>query len=62
MLPVAGASPLTRVAWENCRKIWEQRSIKKMKDWLEYHNDLDVVAGLQALTKMKVFYSERGVR
>ena len=30
-------------------------------DWLRYYNDLDVVPGLEALQKMRVFYAEKGI-
>ena len=30
-------------------------------DWLRYNNDLDVASGLEALEKMRNFYTEKGV-
>ena len=30
-------------------------------DWLCYYNNLDVAPGLEALEKMKSFYTERGI-
>ena len=30
-------------------------------DWLLYYNNLDVAAGLEALEKMRAFYTEKGI-
>ena len=30
-------------------------------DWLCYYNNLDVAPGLEALDKMRAFYTEKGV-
>ena len=30
-------------------------------DWLRYHNNLDVAPGLEALERMRAFYTEKGI-
>ena len=30
-------------------------------DWLRYHNDLDITPGLEALEKMRAFYTDKGI-
>ena len=35
--------------------------MRTFADWLRYYNNLDVAPGLEALEKMKSFYTERGI-
>ena len=35
--------------------------MKTFKDWVCYYNNLDVAPGLEALQKMKNFYTEKGI-
>ena len=35
--------------------------MKTFKEWLRYYNNLDVAPGLQALQKMKNFYTGKGI-
>ena len=35
--------------------------MKTFKDWVRYYNNLDVAPGLEALQKMKNFYTEKGI-
>ena len=35
--------------------------MKTFKDWVRYYNNLDVAPGLEALEKMKNFYTEKGI-
>jgi len=35
--------------------------MRTFADWLWYYNDLDVVPGLEALQKMRAFYTEKGI-
>ena len=35
--------------------------MKTFKDWVRYYNNLDVAPGLEALLKMKNFYTEKGI-
>jgi len=30
-------------------------------DWLRYYNDLDAASGLEALEKMRVFYTDKSI-
>ena len=47
--------------WKECKKTFKERGMKTFKDWLEYYNNLDVGPGLEALQKMKAFYTEKGI-
>ena len=47
--------------WENCKRIWKEKNVKTLKDWLKHYNDLDVTPGLEAITKMKTLYSAWGI-
>ena len=35
--------------------------MRTFADWLRYYNDLDVAPGLEALEKMRNFYTEKGI-
>ena len=35
--------------------------MKNFADWLRYYKNLDVEPGLEALQKMREFYSEKGI-
>jgi len=35
--------------------------MRTFADWLCYYNNVDVAPGLEALEKMKTFYSEKGI-
>ena len=35
--------------------------MRTFADWLRYYNDLDVAPGLEALQKMRAFYTEKGI-
>jgi len=35
--------------------------MRTFKDWLLYYNNLDVEPGLEALEKMRNFYTEKGI-
>lgn len=47
--------------WQACKKKFEEEGMKSFADWLRYYNNLDVLPGLEALEKMKAFYSEKGI-
>ena len=44
-----------------CRKLFRQKGMRTFRDWLEYYNNLDVAPGLEALEKMRGFYSSKGI-
>ena len=45
---------------EHCKQIWEDWGMQTMQDWLRYYNVLDVAPGLEAITKIKAFYTHWG--
>ena len=47
--------------WKACKKLFREKGMKTFKDWVRYYNDLDVAPGLEALQKMKNFYTEKGI-
>ena len=47
--------------WKVCKRLFVQRGMRTFADWLWYYNDLDVVPGLEALQKMRAFYTEKGI-
>ena len=46
---------------EECLRVFQERGMKTFADWLEYCNNLDVGLFLEALEKMRRFYSGLGV-
>ena len=47
--------------WKACKKRFREKGMKTFKDWVRYYNNLDVAPGLEALQKMKNFYTEKGI-
>ncbi|MCU7845747.1 MAG: DNA polymerase [Candidatus Thiodiazotropha sp. (ex Monitilora ramsayi)] len=47
--------------WRACKRLFKERGMHTFADWLRYYNDLDVAPGLEALQRMAVFYTERGI-
>ena len=52
---------LTRDEWEGCQRLFEENGMRTFADWLRYYNNLDVVPDLEALEKMRTFYTEKGI-
>ncbi len=44
-----------------CRKIWEEKGMTTMHNFLEWYNNLDVEPFIEALEKMNEFYRIRGI-
>ena len=44
-----------------CQRVWIEKGMKSMKDFLVWYNNLDVVPFLEALEKMCVFWQEQGI-
>ena len=42
-------------------KTFEEKGMQTFADWLRYYSNLDVALGLEALEKMSVFSSEKGI-
>ena len=47
--------------WKACKQTFLEKGMKTFKDWVRYYNNLDVAPGLEALQKMKNFYTEKGI-
>ena len=47
--------------WKACQQTVREKGMKTFKEWVRYYNNLDVAPGLEALQKMKNFYTEKGI-
>ena len=47
--------------WKACKKLFRENGMQTFADWLRYYNNLDVAPGLEALEKMRNFYTEKGI-
>ena len=47
--------------WKACKKLFREKGMKTFKDWVRYYNNLDVAPGLEALEKMRNFYTEKEI-
>ena len=47
--------------WKACKRTFREKGMKTFKDWVRYYNNRDVGPGLEALEKMKNFYTEKGI-
>ena len=56
-----GAFVLSLEQWKKCKQLLKEKGMKTFTDWLRYYNDLDVAPGLEALEKMRGFYTEKGI-
>ena len=56
-----GEYVLTREEWEGCQSLFKENGMQTFADWLRYYNNLDVAPGLEALEKMRNFYTEKGI-
>jgi len=56
-----GGYVLTWKEWEGCQRLFKEKGMRTFADWLRFYNNLDVAPGLEALEKMKSFYTERGI-
>ena len=56
-----GAYVLSPKEYAACQRIFQERGMKTFGDWLKYYNNLDVAPFLEALQKMKEFYTNLGV-
>ena len=52
---------LTRVEWEGCQRLFKEKGMRTFADWLRYYNNLNVGPGLEALEKMRAFYTDKGI-
>ena len=56
-----GAYVLFSKEYDACKRLFHKRGMRTFGDWLEYYNNLDVAPFLEALQKMKEFYTNLGV-
>ena len=56
-----GEYVLTLKEYDDCHRVFRERGMRTFGDWLEYYNNLDVAPFLEALQKMKEFYTDLGV-
>ena len=56
-----GEYVLTLKEYDDCHRIFKERGMQNFGDWLEYYNNLDVAPFLEALQKMKEFYTSLGI-
>ena len=56
-----GEYVLTLKEYDDCHRIFKERGMQTFGDWLEYYNNLDVAPFLEALQKMKGFYTSLGI-
>ena len=47
--------------WKACKELFKERRMQTFADWVLYYNNLDVAPGLEALEKMRNFYTEKGI-
>ena len=47
--------------WGACKRLFKERGMRTFADGLRYYNDLDVAPGLEALERMRAFYTEKGI-
>ena len=47
--------------FKECKKIFKEKKMQTFADWLCYYNNLDVAPGLEALEKMRDFYTGKGI-
>ena len=47
--------------WEGCQRLFKEKCTCTFADWLRYYNNLNVAPGLEALEKMRAFYTDKGI-
>ena len=47
--------------WVACKRLFKQKGMRTFADCLRYYNNLDVAPGLEALERMRVFNTEKGI-
>ena len=56
-----GGYLLTPDEYARCQREFKEKGMRTFADWLRYYNNLDVAPGLEALKKMRNFYTEKGI-
>ena len=56
-----GGYVLTRDEWEGCQRLFKEKGMRTFADWLRCYNNLNGAPGLEALERMRSFYTEKGI-
>ena len=52
---------ITNEAYVACERVWREKNMQTMRDFLVWYNNLDVVPFLEAISKQTIFYQQRGI-
>ena len=52
---------MTLDEWKGCLRVFKEKGMRTFADCLLYYNNLDVAPGLEALEKMRKFYTVKGI-
>jgi len=56
-----GEYVLSLSEFQEYKKIFKEKGMQTFTDWLHYYSDLNVAPGLEALEKMRAFYTDKGI-
>ena len=56
-----GGYVFTRDEWDGRQHLFKEKGMRTFADWLRYYNNLEVAPGLEALERMRAFYTEEGI-
>ena len=48
---------LSLAEWNQCKQLFKEKGMQTFRDWLRHYNNLDVAPGLEAMVKMRDFYT-----
>jgi hypothetical protein len=52
---------ITIEQYEYCKSVWDAKNMTSFRDFLLWHNNLDVVPFLEAIENMSTFWKERSI-
>ena len=53
---------MTLSEFAKCKRTFKENGMRTFADWLRYYNNLDVLPGIDALEKIRPFYTEKGIK
>jgi len=56
-----GGYVLNRDEWDGCQRLFKEKGMRTFADRVRYYNNLDAAPSLEALEKMRNFYTEKGI-
>lgn len=56
-----GSFSLSLKEWRACQNIFQEKEMKTFADWLRYYKNLDVGPFIEALVKMRDFYTRHAI-